>query len=51
MAPRETENNAYVKFWGVKQGALWYVMGFFGVVNYITCKEKQKGTTRCLIGC
>ena len=29
MAPRETENNAYAKFWGVKQGALWYVMGFF----------------------
>ena len=29
MAPRETENNAYAKFWGVKQRALWYVMGFF----------------------
>ena len=26
MAPaRETENNAYAKFWGVKQRALWYV--------------------------
>ena len=33
MAPRETENNAYAKFWGVKQGALWYVMVFSGVVN------------------
>ena len=28
MAPRETENNAYVKFWGDKQRALWYVMVF-----------------------
>ena len=33
MAPRETENNAYAKFWGVKQRALWYVMVFSGVVN------------------
>ena len=24
MAPRETENNAYAKFWGDKQRALWY---------------------------
>ena len=28
MAPRETENNAYAKFGGVKQRALWYVMVF-----------------------
>ena len=28
MAPRETENNAYAKFWGDKQRALWYVMVF-----------------------
>ena len=35
MAPRETENNAYAKFWGVKQRALlWYVMVFSGVVNH-----------------
>ena len=33
MAPRETENNAYEKFWGDKQTALWYVMTFSGVVN------------------
>ena len=33
MAPRETENKAYVKFWGDKQRALWYVMVFSGVVN------------------
>ena len=36
MAPRETENNAYAKFWGDKQQALWYVMVFSGVVNYTT---------------
>ena len=28
MAPRETENNAYAKFWGDKQRTLWYVMVF-----------------------
>ena len=33
MAPRETENNAYAKFWGDKQRALWYVVIFSGVVN------------------
>ena len=32
-APRETENNAYAKFWGDKQRALWCVMVFSGVVN------------------
>ena len=26
MAPRETENNSYAKFWGDKHRALWYVM-------------------------
>ena len=35
MAPRETKNNAYAKFWGDKQRALWYVMVFSGVVNTI----------------
>ena len=33
MAPRETENNAYAKFWGDKQRVLWYVTVFSGVVN------------------
>ena len=28
MAPRETENKAYAKFWVDKQRALWYVMVF-----------------------
>ena len=33
IAPRETENNAYAKFWGDKQRAIWYVVVFSGVVN------------------
>ena len=33
MAPIETVNNAYSKFWGNKQRALWYVMVFSVVVN------------------
>ena len=34
MAPRETEDNAYAKFWGDKQRALWFVMVFSGVVIF-----------------
>jgi len=34
MAPRETENNAYAKFWSDQQRVLWYVMVFSGVVNF-----------------
>ena len=33
MAPRETENNAYAKFWSDQQRVLWYVMIFSVVVN------------------
>ena len=33
MAPRKTEDNAFAKFWGDKQRALWYVMVFSGVRN------------------
>ena len=33
MAPKETENNAYAKFWGDKQRALLYVLVFSGVVK------------------
>ena len=40
MAPRETENNAYAKFWGDKQRALWYVMVFSGAVNSARPKVK-----------
>jgi len=38
IAPRETENNAYAKFWDDKERALWYVMEFSGVVNFYTHK-------------
>ena len=37
MAPRETENNAYAKFWDDKQRVLWYVMVFSGEVNTKWC--------------
>ena len=39
MAPRETENNAYAKFLGYKQRALWYVMVFSGVVSQLAMSE------------
>ena len=35
MAPRETENNAYVKFWSDQQRSLWYAMAFSVLVNCI----------------
>ena len=38
MAPRETENNAYAKFWGDKQRTLCHVMVFSGMVN---CSKKS----------
>ena len=42
MAPRETENNTYAKFWGYKQRTLWYIMVFSGVVNTrIRFREKE----------
>ena len=31
MAPRETENNVYAKFWDDKQRVLWYVMVCYGI--------------------
>ena len=33
MAQRETEDNAYAKFWGDQQRLLWYAVLFSGVVN------------------
>ena len=33
MAPRETENNAFAKFWSDQQRVLWYLMIFSVVVN------------------
>ena len=42
MAQRETENNAYAKFWGDKQRVLWYVMVFFGVANCLAVPVLKK---------
>ena len=35
MAKRQTENNAYAKFWSDQQRLLWHVMAFSVVVNCI----------------
>ena len=48
MALREAENNAYVKFWGDKQRALWYVRVFSGVVNYACHFLRKVQVERCL---
>ena len=42
MASRETENNAYAKFWGDKQRALWYVMVFSEVANCLAVPVLKK---------
>ena len=42
MVRRETENNAYAKFWGDKQRALWYVMVFSGVANCLAVPVLKK---------
>ena len=44
MAQKETENNAFAKFLGDKQRALWYVMVFSGVVN---SNKLRLGLGRC----
>ena len=36
VAPGETENNAYAKFWDDKQRALWYAMVFSAVANSLS---------------
>ena len=54
MAPRETENNAYAKFWGDKKRALWYVMVFSGAVNcnrspkFLICSKFQKTSNQII---
>ena len=45
MAPRETENNAYAKFWGEKQRALWCVMVFSGVISRLNVMYNVLKTT------
>ena len=47
MAPRETENNAYAKFWGDKQRALWYVMVCLEwSIRYHCCDDQSHTTPR-----
>ena len=42
MAPRETENNAYAKFWDDKQRVLWYVTVFSGVnCLWLVCTRRH----------
>ena len=50
MAPRETENNAYAKFWGDKEyyGMLWYFLewsiehlGMFSFLGQLTPKNVE----------
>ena len=47
MAPRETENNAYAKFWGDKHRTLWYVMVFleWSMVTTVTTNNSDKVKT------
>ena len=53
MAPRETANNAYAKFWDDKQKVLWCVVVFSGVINcdilhgYIICNFYHKLSNIC----
>ena len=51
MAPRETEDNVYAKFWGDKQRALWDVMVFSGVVNCSASNGINRCCTHSLSGC
>ena len=61
MDPRETANNAYAKFWGDKQRALWYVMVFLEwsiepfhlhfhihIVVLQTTKENMENPSLCM---
>ena len=43
--PRETEHNAYAKFWVDRQTALWYVMVFSRVVNCTRLKLRPETST------
>ena len=51
MAPRETENNAYAKFWGDKQRTLWYVMVFleWSIAFWRSCRRYCRRVVRSLI--
>ena len=51
MAPRETENNAQVKFWGDKQRALWCVMLLSVVVNSRSNKTRHFSISKRFVHC
>ena len=36
MAPKETEDNAYAKFWSDQQ-RVWYVIVFSVVIHFTVC--------------
>ena len=46
MAPRETKNNAYAKFWDDKQRTLWYVMVFleWSIHDYVHLDDQTQPT-------
>ena len=49
MAAGGTEYNAYAKFWGDKQRALWYVLVFTVVINWSErCTDLTKVRVRIL---
>ena len=48
MAPRDTENNAYAKFWGRQTKSVMVCYGISGVVNR-KMVEKEKSLTSLLI--
>ena len=52
MAPRETENNAYAKFWGDKQRTLWYVMVFleWSIPYFKNSRENGHKLTQRFLG-
>ena len=51
MAPRETEYNAYAKFWGDKQRTLWYFMVFFVVVNWSCLQRRLEQSKQISVTC
>ena len=46
MVPRETENNAYAKFWGDKKRVLWYFLEWSITPLGITPSWNRLNTSR-----
>ena len=47
MAPRETEDNAYAKFWSDEQKSIMVCYGISGVVNWWTFLTMNITTICC----